>query len=624
MLAFILMIPNVFASFLDDSFELFRDVNFGQFYESYAPFIDGVLYFIIFFGLTKFVFTDKFKSGAKMLGIGVSLTLSFAAVFFSFRTGFVLGSLGPIAIIIVFLLLFFMLFTKMKAFGAGKWLAFSIGFLLVSTMAEPFIEPLLQNPTLRGMYRLVQAVATIMAIVGLFSWLKGLFKGGSGDASKTISQEKAEKDLKKDEEKEKKKEARSFLKIKDAENKIQDLIRAEQQLNKSLSLEGLKELEMYKKIHQELENYMQVMDSYLVPAMEKIKNMRAEISGLESRFGPGLSQEGYNNYLEQIEQGEKYIISVRDKIQEGLETMLPRLHYLQEKIHQKDKEERTAKRLERRLNMSDKMIDNINRNTIGGLLATLDKIKNVINKFSNTIQKWENIQKLILNRFIPTTKKKGRKKEEIEKMKQELNDYVQKLKKLPEVLSIYYNKADKMIDMLSVMNKELIHSKEELKKAVDKIHDINISEQKNIKEQEKKTKKLSTHIKDIFTEFKKELTISSANTIKEKLSKILKETNIIEHMLYDIEKLEAEMDKILENNKKIEAMRVIIEERLIKYEKAIIDFEETILQAIKTGDDNKKIAQNKNPEKFYEDFKKSIDELTNEPTNFESLNGPGS
>ena len=112
--------------------EPFREIDIASTYQTNYLFIDFVIYLLIFVGLSKFVFSKRFSgNGGKAISVGVGLILSLSMSIFSYTTGFSIGSFGPIAAIILMLLVGMLLFGFIRQIG-GNTVNSGIGAFIVT------------------------------------------------------------------------------------------------------------------------------------------------------------------------------------------------------------------------------------------------------------------------------------------------------------------------------------------------------------------------------------------------------------------------------------------------------------------------------------------------------------
>lgn len=300
-LTFLLSIPVVLADIFDDILGPFSGVDFGATYANYAMFIDGILYFLIFFGLSRFVFEKKFGSGGKTMYIGIALALSFAAAYFGSSNGFRLGMLGPYAILIVFLLLFYLIFSLTKNMGASKWLAFSLAFLLViylvHTMLWGFID---ENPTLVAVIGTAYIVAFIGVIFGIFSLFKGI-KGGGGifqnATSDANNMQQQQKNSQRERDKEIKKTRQESAKVLNDLSSLQQDERALQEVFNSIQARqqnpAMMEMQDTRAIKSLTEQMIKEVNT-IAPVVER---MEAAANNLADGKVPEEQQQAYQEWL---------------------------------------------------------------------------------------------------------------------------------------------------------------------------------------------------------------------------------------------------------------------------------------------------------------------------------------
>lgn len=109
-------------------------------YEQYSGWIDFFIFFLIFFGLSKLVFTkEKYKEGGKLISVGLSFALSIGLVYWESRTGMNLASLGPIAYLLLMILIFFIVFSLVKQFTDSKFAAAVWGYVAIYVIVFMFL-----------------------------------------------------------------------------------------------------------------------------------------------------------------------------------------------------------------------------------------------------------------------------------------------------------------------------------------------------------------------------------------------------------------------------------------------------------------------------------------------------
>jgi len=100
--------------------EPFREIDIASIYQQNYLFIDFFIYLFIFVGLSKFVFSKRFSGrGGKAISIGIGIVLSLGMSVFSYTTGFRLGSFGPVAAVILVILVGMLMFRFIRQIGGN-------------------------------------------------------------------------------------------------------------------------------------------------------------------------------------------------------------------------------------------------------------------------------------------------------------------------------------------------------------------------------------------------------------------------------------------------------------------------------------------------------------------------
>ena len=167
-------------------FRPFSGVNIGSLYLQYFYFIDAIVYLILFLGLTQYVFGKVYKSAdgkpareAKIIAVGVGLALTFAMAVFELQTGFNLGRLSWYAALILYILLYFFLFSILKGMFDDVKIAFCISNLIMygvlySTFYSLYYWIEYNIPLLMALLSVALVISFICVLLQLFK----LFSGG--------------------------------------------------------------------------------------------------------------------------------------------------------------------------------------------------------------------------------------------------------------------------------------------------------------------------------------------------------------------------------------------------------------------------------------------------------------
>jgi hypothetical protein len=173
------------ADFLSPIMNIFKGLDLGAYVTNpqYYPFIDAVIYLILFIGISTFALGKVFgESKIVPITVGVILALSMAG--FEYMTKWrLMIALSMYAWILVLLIFGFSLYYLMNKVTNNFWIPFAIAVFLVGgllTTNEAVSEQVRQNETLSGVIGLTQTVAFIGLIGGIFSFVK--FKGSGGES----------------------------------------------------------------------------------------------------------------------------------------------------------------------------------------------------------------------------------------------------------------------------------------------------------------------------------------------------------------------------------------------------------------------------------------------------------
>ena len=110
----------------------FSWMRFSDIYYQYGYIIDATIFLLIFLSLAKIVFTKHFGEPVKPLYVGVGLFLAFALLLWEERTGIYLLELaGPLAALLIPLVVVVALFILLKRTGFGFFSAFFISLISI-------------------------------------------------------------------------------------------------------------------------------------------------------------------------------------------------------------------------------------------------------------------------------------------------------------------------------------------------------------------------------------------------------------------------------------------------------------------------------------------------------------
>ena len=167
---------------LADIVETIEGFNIGEAYGTAPYVIDGIIYLILFIGIAQVTLGKRFEGkGGKAVSVAVGLALAFALSFWSINTGFMLGKLGPLAgmiLVIVIGLFIYRLVRGNQEVGTGIWMGIFFIYIMVYVFFQDLIEAL--SATKWGRFAL--AIFNILGLIAIPMVLVRIFRmGKSGD-----------------------------------------------------------------------------------------------------------------------------------------------------------------------------------------------------------------------------------------------------------------------------------------------------------------------------------------------------------------------------------------------------------------------------------------------------------
>lgn len=186
--AVLLALPVVHASALADVMNAFTMVfghqGIASLYMSYHEIIDSILALVFFLSLSLRILGERFGKGVASV-LGIMLAIAFAV--FAASTGFSIVVFGPIAFLIILLVLGIFVYENVQRAIHNKLAAFCVAFVLMYTFV------LMMGAALWGtwmsenaMVGSILSLIFILALGGLIWFIfQKFFSGGSGHASAT-------------------------------------------------------------------------------------------------------------------------------------------------------------------------------------------------------------------------------------------------------------------------------------------------------------------------------------------------------------------------------------------------------------------------------------------------------
>jgi hypothetical protein len=127
---FLTIVPGVSANLLDNVLAPFKGIDIAQTYIKYYPVIDAILYFILFIGIAGMALGERFKDN-KSVPTVIGIMLAISMLIFEYRTGFNLGKLAPLALLILLIVLGSAIYKYTKNLGLNTLTAIILSLVLV-------------------------------------------------------------------------------------------------------------------------------------------------------------------------------------------------------------------------------------------------------------------------------------------------------------------------------------------------------------------------------------------------------------------------------------------------------------------------------------------------------------
>jgi hypothetical protein len=166
------------------SFDPLRNLAFQELYFSYSSIIDFAIYMILFTGISRAVLEKRFPGiPGKLMSIAIGLVLSVSLVITQERFDFSISNFGPLAALLLLLIMGIVIFNLLSSFGFSKLFAASVSFFLlyggVRSLIPNMFDWLMINIPLLGS---VLSLLFILAIVTMFITIWPRFNHGNSSA----------------------------------------------------------------------------------------------------------------------------------------------------------------------------------------------------------------------------------------------------------------------------------------------------------------------------------------------------------------------------------------------------------------------------------------------------------
>ncbi|RJQ16957.1 hypothetical protein C4573_02755 [Candidatus Woesearchaeota archaeon] len=567
----LLFIPGVLANMFDDMLRPFQGVDFGATYQTYAPFIDGLLFFFIFYGLSKFVFHKKFGAQANMIGIGISLALAFSAAVFELRTGFRMGDLGPIAILLFFGFIFYTVYTLTKGLGSGKWIAFGVTFLLLFGILQNILGSFFQQ---NGWIQALMGIMLIASVIGIIVGLVGLFKGKGSSSNNVNTEVRQEREQIRNADKEQKRQVQQFMQD---ENKLQQLNQhlanleaADTQLAQQIQVDTSDEYREYEDIRKIVRDMGWMLQNHVLPAYKYAEQKQREL-----QKGNILDPNQMQQYQTGIQNAFTYIRNILTRINQSLGTYNARLIQLQESLYKKDKEVE-----QRRIAFREEQRDELGQMGVDVQLTELGKdAQKLFKEYMNIKNKIKKIAGILA--VVLRSKKYGP------------EDDASAFRKAEQ----YSIDANRLIQTINAEQQNVIEGERSIKKDVDMMWKLMNAEGENVRQQEALLKSAFDVSQDLAAALNQPISQKMVDQVKNKLMELYQKTEIAGTKLMEEVDIVKRVQEIKQDKESMEQRIKILEDKYKNYLARLFkDFEryEDILKGVQNaaGANAQQVQQN--------------------------------
>ncbi|MBW2976142.1 hypothetical protein KY347_01700 [Candidatus Woesearchaeota archaeon] len=197
LLVFSLVMLGLFAHFasaaddykLSDMIEPLKAFDLAAAYEKYPLVFDLIIYFLFFISLAQVTIGSRFEGpGGRGLVIASGLALAVAMTYWAYKTGFILGRIGPLAALIFVIVLAIWIYRLLQGdqkMGATVWIAILVIYISIYTFFPEIIGALQENPWGKiglGIFTIIFILALPMFLMN-FAWgglPEGTDEGGRG------------------------------------------------------------------------------------------------------------------------------------------------------------------------------------------------------------------------------------------------------------------------------------------------------------------------------------------------------------------------------------------------------------------------------------------------------------
>lgn len=161
------------SDFLSDLLSPFRYFNFPSFYDQYATLIDGIVFYLLFLSLAKFVFSKYYKGFYKGVSWAIAAMLTIGLLSVEGWLNFNLKSFAWVAIGVIFFILSRFVFDLLKHGGMKFRTAFSLTYFTLYMSVAAIHPNIFDRIASRAPF--LNGIAGLLCLASLFIILMAAF-----------------------------------------------------------------------------------------------------------------------------------------------------------------------------------------------------------------------------------------------------------------------------------------------------------------------------------------------------------------------------------------------------------------------------------------------------------------
>jgi len=162
------------ASVIETAFSPFRYFDMATIYNAHNQIIDGIIFFSIFLGLSKFAFHKRFPGRpGNAIAIAFSFALTIALLVMEHQFNFNIKSFGGLALGVIFLITGFFMISLTRSAGINLVTSFCLSYTLIYLSVASIMPNLFDYIASRAPF--INGLLGIVFLISLFKTFQSLF-----------------------------------------------------------------------------------------------------------------------------------------------------------------------------------------------------------------------------------------------------------------------------------------------------------------------------------------------------------------------------------------------------------------------------------------------------------------